>query len=60
MSGDVGAVAQQGIVSTQIQQVQNDQPAPEPPKPPVAATEAPQETKPPAGEGRGQNVDVSA
>ncbi|MGE4351215.1 MAG: hypothetical protein AB7E52_03400 [Bdellovibrionales bacterium] len=59
---DIGPVAQQGVLSTQVERVQNDRPtAVEPPRevvttPPETATPTP----PPAETGRGATVDTSA
>lgn len=58
MSG-VSGVAQQGVISTQVERVQNDRP--------VATTEAPRPVEasqppppPPSDSGRGATVDTSA
>ena len=59
MTDALGSVAQQGVISTQVEQMRTPSPAAEPPK--AAQAEAPPPPPPPpADSGRGATVDVSA
>lgn len=60
MVDQVGTVAQQGIISTQVERIQNDKPtAAEAPKPQQAEAPPPP-PPPPADSGRGASVDTTA
>jgi len=55
---DIGPIAQQGIISTQVERVQNDRPtAVEPPRQPVQTAPPP---PPPVDSGRGATLDTTA
>jgi len=58
----IGAVTQQGIISTQIERVQNDGPAP-PPQPQAQVSDRveapPPPPPPPTDSGRGATVDTT-
>lgn len=58
MTGAIGPVAQQGVISTQVEQIRTPTPAAEPPK--AQAEAPPPPPPPPADSGRGTQVDTSA
>lgn len=58
MTDALGPVAQQGVISTQVEQIRTPAPAAEPPK--AQAEAPPPPPPPPADSGRGTKVDMSA